>query len=90
MQPTEVATQPQPDYAGMFTIDHIIAHQMNRHFRHHYANYNEVLYRIRWYDREADDNTWEPIHHLPRSKVLSYTRTVKMLIITNIDVVFDG
>ena len=32
----------------------------------------EQYYKVRWYDRNADADTWEPISHLPRSKILSF------------------
>ena len=42
MQPTETATESQPDDARMFTVDRIIAHRVNHHRRHRYAKYNKV------------------------------------------------
>lgn len=34
-------------------------------------------YRIRWYNFESDDETWEPCAHLPRSHVLCHHRKNK-------------
>ena len=73
-----------------FVIDDIISHMVNKSRRHQYANKGETLYRVRWYGFEADDDTWEPIKHLPRSKVLSYFRRKDLEIPEDINKAIDG
>ena len=73
-----------------FVIDDIISHMVNKSRRHQYANKGETLYRVRWYGFEADDDTWEPIKHLPRSKVLSYFRRKDLEIPEDIDKAING
>ena len=55
-------------------MDSIVDDKVNKSRRHRYAKYGETLYRVRWYDCGPEEDTWEPIRHLPRSKVLSYCR----------------
>lgn len=38
----------------------------------------KTLYRIQWHSFEACDDTWKPIRHLARSKVLSYYKSTKL------------
>ena len=77
MQPTEVSTQVKKYDAGMFTIDRIIVHLVYLHSLYRYAKNNEVLYLVKWYYHEANNDTWELIHHFPRSRVFSYARKEK-------------
>ena len=34
----------------------------------------DLLYRVRWYGFTSKDDTWEPVRHLPRNKIVSYHR----------------
>ena len=57
-----------------FVIDKIVEHQVNKSRRHRYAKHGETLYRVRWHGFDIEDDTWEPVKHLPRSKVLTYCK----------------
>ena len=71
-------------------MDSIVDDKVNKSRRHRYAKYGETLYRVRWYDCGPEEDTWEPIRHLPRSKVLSYFRRKKRSIPTDIHKANDG
>lgn len=51
-------------------MDAIANDTVKKNRRHHYRKYGEKLYCVRWYNCEPDEDTWEPIRHLLRSKVL--------------------
>ena len=40
---------------------------------HGYADDGELLYRIRWYGYAADQDTWEPVRHIPRSHIVRFS-----------------
>ena len=63
-----------------FVIDRIISHEQNNDAEHPHAAFDETLYRVRWYGYQAADDTWEPITHLPRSKVISYHKRKRLAI----------
>ena len=73
-----------------FVIDSIVSHKVNKSRRHRYAKQGENLYRVRWYGFDSDDDTWEPIKHLPRSKVLSYCSRMGFETPKNINDAVDG
>ena len=50
-----------------YTIHRILEHENLHDGRN--------AYRVRWYGYSAEEDTWEPIHHLPRNKVLQYCRS---------------
>ena len=51
-----------PEYAMESIVDH------------GYAEDGELLYRIRWYGYAADQDTWEPVRHIPRSHIVRFSR----------------
>lgn len=71
-------------------MDSIVDHKINKSRRHRYAKHGERLYRVRWYDCGPDEDTWEPIRHLPRGKVLSYCKKKNVPIPEDIDKADDG
>ena len=71
-------------------IDRIVTHKVNKSARHRFAKKGDALYKISWYGYGEGDDTWEPIQHLPRSKVLSYVKKKKMSVPNNIDQAIDG
>ncbi len=70
---------------GEFVMERIISHLINGDEEHPHAKKGERLYRIRWYGYTSKDDTYEPIQHLPRSKVISYYRRKKAKIPPDID-----
>ena len=73
-----------------FTIEKVVNHKRNWSREHQYAKYGETLFRIRWYGYAASADTWEPIRHLPRSKVISYFKRRKIPLPDNLDNANDG
>ena len=63
---------------GEFVIDRIISHGINEDSKHPTAKVGETTYRVRWFGYEASDDTYEPIRHLPRNKVVSYYNKKKL------------
>ncbi len=57
-----------------YVIDRILGHDVNNDNDHPTARVGETVYRIRWYGHDEDEDTFEPIHHLPRNKLVSYYR----------------
>lgn len=55
-------------------MDKIVHQKVNKAKKHPTTRKWKTLYLLRWYDDTIDDDTWEPIENLPRSKVLSYHR----------------
>jgi len=90
----DAASQMQAEKSGdeteEFVIDSIVAHKVNKSRRHRLARKGETLFRIRWYGYESDDDTWEPIQHLPRSKVLSYCKRIGIVVPDNLNQAIDG
>ncbi|CAN8071820.1 unnamed protein product [Agarophyton chilense] len=64
-------------YPQEFVIDRIVPHI--------YTPEGEVRYQVRWYGFSPDEDTVEPIEHLPRSKVLSYHRRARVTLPPNLD-----
>lgn len=73
-----------------FITDKIVNQRTNKFRKYPHAKYEETLYRVSWYNFQTKDVTWEPIAHLPQSKVLSYTRSKKLEVPSNIDDSDDG
>ena len=68
-----------------YVVDRIISHGINQDENHPSAKVGETTYRIRWYGYKPSDDTWEPIHHLPRNKVVSYYKRKKIRLPSNIN-----
>ena len=73
-----------------FVIDKIITHRVNKNKKHKYAKLNRNLYRVRWYGYLPSADTWEPVEHLPRSKVLQYFKRMKLSVPHEVDDAVDG
>ena len=71
-------------------MDRIIDHRKNRSKRHKHAEVGETLFRIRWYGFGPTEDTWEPIAHIPRSKVVGYFKRKKLPLPDNLDDAIDG
>ena len=71
-------------------IDKIISHGVNADKEHPSAEVGEVTYRVRWYGYGAVDDTYEPIKHLPRNKVVSYCKRKKLPLPDNINEAVAG
>ncbi len=67
-----------------FPIDRIVAHKQNQDGTHPTARRGDILYKVRWHDYGPQDDTWEPISHLPRNKVVSYHKLKRLPLPPNI------
>ncbi len=72
------------DAPGEYIIDKIVSHAANTNPEHPSAELGETVYRVRWHDYGPEDDTLEPIRHLPRNKVVAYHRSKKMQLPANI------
>lgn len=62
--------KPQDTELGNeYVMDHIVDHDTVN---------GEVLHRIRWYGYGPQDDTWEPINHLPRNRVIQYYKRKRL------------
>jgi len=66
-------------------MEGIISHGTNEDKDHPSADVGETTYRVRWYGYSSKDDTYEPIRHLPRNKVISYYKRKKLPIPENIN-----
>ncbi len=57
-----------------YTIEKIVGHGANDDPGHPTASENETMLKVRWAGYGAADDTFEPIHHVPRNAVVSYFR----------------
>ena len=78
------------DETEEFVMDKIISHRINKSKKHRYADVGDLLYRIRWYDFGPSDDTWEPISHIPRSKLISYHNRKGLPLPNHLDDSIDG
>ena len=69
-KPTEVVGTHDKE----FVVDRIISHGTNEDPEHPTAAVGETTYRVRWYGFEKNEDTYEPIQHLPRNKIVSYCK----------------
>lgn len=56
----------EQDAAQEFVLDRVVDHGLD--------DDNVTKYRCRWYGYSSDQDTWEPIEHIPRSHVKRYYR----------------
>ena len=73
-----------------FVIDKVVDHKLNKNRRHKFVNVGEPLFRVRWYGYGPDQDTWEPVRYLPRSKILQYVKRADIDKPANIDHAIDG
>ena len=71
-------------------MDRIVDHETNQDQSHPHATVGQTLYRIRWYGYDQNDDTWEPIDHIPRSQILLYHRRKRLRIPKDVDKAIDG
>ena len=81
---------PRLDDTQSWVIDKIVTHAYCDDSNHPHAKVGEVLYRVRWYDCTPEDDTWEPVRHLPRGKILSYHKRRKLRLPDNLDEAMTG
>lgn len=73
-----------------YVVDRVVAHGVCDDASHPSAKLGETIFRTRWYGFDSSQDTWEPITHLPRGKVLSYFRRKKLPVPENIGMAVDG
>lgn len=78
------------DETEEFVMEKVISHRTNKSKKHRHAEVGKLLYRIRWYDFGPSDDTWEPVAHIPRSKILSYHKRKGIPLPPDLDDSIDG
>ena len=86
----ETVNQPIQEAEGSdkdeeFVIDKIISHGINEDPDHPSATVGETTYQVRWYGQNCDGDTYEPIRHIPRNKIVSYYKRIKQPLPDNLD-----
>ena len=90
MAASQQGKEDQASDTEEFTIEKFVNHKRNLSRKHRFAKYGETLFRVRWYGYAASADTWEPIRHLPRSKVIGYFKRRKIPLPDNLDDAIDG
>ena len=90
MEDSQLNEEDKASDTEEFTIEKVVDHKRNRSRNHLYAKHGETLFRVRWYRYAASAETWEPIRHLPRSKVIGYVKRRKIPLPANLDDAIDG
>ena len=85
----EAQDEAEPDTDELVT-DKIISHKKNRLRKHPHADVGKLLYRIRWYELRPTEDTWEPITHILKSKVVGYHNRKKLPLPDNLLDTVDG
>ena len=65
-------------------MDKIVDHKINDDPEHPSAELGETVYRIRWENYGPEGDSFEPIRNLPRNKVVSYHKSKKLALPSNI------
>ena len=78
------------DTPGEYVIDDIVDWKINKSRRNRYVKYGENLYKVRWHGFGPEEDTWEPTHHLPRSKIIMFYRKPKQPIPSDINSAVNG
>ena len=73
-----------------YVVDRIVDHRVNEDGDHPTAAVGATVYRTRWYGYSPSDDTWEPIEHLPRNKLVSYFKKKRVAIPSNIGEAQEG
>ena len=71
-------------------MDKVVSHGTNEDPHHPTAKVGETTYRVRWYGYGPDEDTFEPIRHLPRNKVVSYYKRRKLSLPEDIQEAVQG
>ena len=73
-----------------YVMERIISHGINRDTNHPSAKVGEMTYRVRWYGYPPDQDTYEPIRHLPRNHVVRYHKRRRLQSPANLDEAMNG
>ncbi len=78
-------TQPRSVSGTEFPIDRIISCHVNTDRNHPAAALNEPVYRVRWTGFDQQHDTYEPVEHLPRNKIVSFHRNNGTTLLHNLN-----
>ena len=67
--------QPRSISPKEFPIDRIVSCHVNTDPEHPAAALHEPVYRVRWVGFDHSHDTYEPVKHLPRNKIVSFHRS---------------
>lgn len=87
-RPSPKVAQSKPPQR--YVIYQIISHGVNDDQEHPSARPVEPTYRVPWYGFDSDDNTSEPIRHIPRNKIVSYYERIRQPLPDNLDEAQQG
>ena len=87
---TQPRREPNPISETEYVIDKIVSNSINEDPEHPTAEVGEMTFQVRWYGYDADEDTFEPVRHLPRNKIVSYCRRKKMALPPNINEAESG
>ena len=73
-----------------YVVERVVADGLNEDENHPTAKIGEPVYRVRWYGYSPSDDTWEPVKHFPRNKLVSYCHRKGVDLPPNIDESQDG
>jgi len=68
-----------------YVLERVISHGTNEDPDHPTASVGETTYQIRWFGCDKNDDTYEPIRHIPRNKIVSYYKRIKQPLPGNIN-----
>ena len=80
----------QGDVEKEYIIERIVDGGINEDPEHPSVQVGETTYRVRWYGYGRDDDTFEPIRHLPRNAVVSYYKRKKKPLPNNLHESMNG
>ena len=80
LENTERSTEDQE-----YVIERVVSHGINEDPDHPTASVGETTYQVRWYGLDRDGDTYEPIRHIPRNKIVSYYKRIKEPLPENLD-----
>jgi transposase InsO family protein len=89
-RPPQCPREPTPLHRSReYVLNRIVSHEVADGTEPEYPA-GITLYRVRWYGFGPWDDTWEPIHHLPRSHVQRYYKKKKLPLPPDIDKALQG
>ena len=81
----EARRNGQETYDEEYVIDRIVGHGINDDKDHPTAKVGEKLFHVRRFGYTNKDDTYEPVRHLPRNKIVSYCKKKKIPLPENIN-----
>ena len=71
-------------------MNEIFDFKVKKSRRNRYAKYGQNLYKVLWHGFVPEEDTWEPTHHLQRSKIIKFYQKRKQPIPSDINNAVNG